>query len=257
MPLAASNLRFEYARGRPVLNDVSAVFEPGLVHAVIGPNGAGKSTLLRLLIGAVRPAQGHVQIDGASVLGLNARERARRIAYTSQRASLAFSFAVRQVVALGRYAAGETGETAIDRALARVDLLPRADEPFGALSAGQQQRASLARALAQLDLTHPPEGTRALILDEPVAALDPRHALDVMSLLRSLASQGFCIITAIHDLSLVSRLCDRTLLLSHQGRVAAAGPTSDVLVSPKLSEVFGVQFERLPSPRGGSALLPV
>ncbi len=246
MPLQAAGLSFSYRPQRPVLSDVSLSVEPGSITGLLGPNGAGKSTLLRLLIGVLSPTSGAVTLDGAPVAAMDHRDRARRMAYVSQRSTLAFAFTVRRSVALGRFAAGAAPSDgpAIDSALAAVDLSDRADDPFGTLSAGQQQRASLARAIAQLDLPHPPAGTRVLILDEPASAMDPRHTLQTMELLRSLADRGMAILVALHDLPLASRACDRAVVLDSRGRVAAAGPVAAALDPLVLQPVFNVRFDR-------------
>jgi len=246
VPLEASNLSFAYHPGRPVLRGIGLSLEPGTITGLIGPNGAGKSTLLRLLLGLLVPTQGAVTLDGVPVGSMDHRERARRLAYVAQRSSLAFSFSVRRSVALGRFAAGSgSGDAhAVDAALAAVDLADRADEPFGTLSAGQQQRAALARAIAQLDLPRPPAGTRALVLDEPVSALDPRHALQCMEVLRALAGRGLAVILAVHDLNLARRVCDRAAVLDAQGSLAASGPVGSALAPAVLEPVFGVRFDQ-------------
>src|SRR5690606_30398800 len=116
-----------------------------------------------------------------------ARDRARLLAYVAQRPTLSAAFTVRETVALGRFAsAGGTALRAVmdeqnatvtdpvSRALSLLDLADRSDDLFHTLSVGQQQRAALARALCQLeDGSH--NATQALIVDEPTAALDPRH----------------------------------------------------------------------------------
>ena len=242
MPLEAVNLSFAYRPGRPVLRDVCLALEPGTITGLIGPNGAGKSTLLRLLLGLLAPGGGEVKLDGKPVVAMEHRERALRLAYVSQRSTLAFSFSVRRSVTLGRFAARGSDGAAVDAALAAVDLTDRADEPFGTLSVGQQQRAALARAIAQLDLSRPPSGTRALVLDEPVSALDPRHVLQSMALLRDLADRGLAVVLALHDLGLAFRACDRAAVVDGHGRVAAAGPVATALSPGVLEPVFGVRF---------------
>jgi iron complex transport system ATP-binding protein len=269
MPLSASAISFAYHPTRPVLRSVSAEIAPGCVTALIGPNGAGKSTLLRLLLGVLRPQSGSVSIDGRNVADLPARQRAARIAYVPQRGSLAFAFSVRQVVRLGRYAADAgASDRAVDAALERMQIETRARDPYGQLSAGQQQRVTLARALAQLDHgavnsntpsdPQPPrtDSTRFLLADEPVSAMDPRHALHAMAVLRELATQGVGVAVVVHDLSLATRFADRAIVLDESGRVAAAGATSVALDPAVLAPVFGVAFRRI-ADRGGELLFPV
>lgn len=247
MTLRADALEFGYARERPVLRDVTAAFEPGALTAVVGPNASGKSTLLRLLLGVLRPWSGRAALDGTDVVSLTHRRRARSIAYIAQRAGVAFAFSVRQVVAMGRFAAGagpDADARAADAALERVDLADRADEPFGVLSAGQQQRAMLARALAQLDDPDARAG-RVLLADEPVSAMDPRHAIETMALLRDRARAGIAVAVVLHDLTLAARFADRAVVLGADGRVAAAGPVAEALDPAVIGPVFAVRFDRL------------
>jgi iron complex transport system ATP-binding protein len=255
MFLAAEHLCFAYRKSRPVLEDVSLGLPAGSITAIAGPNGAGKSTLLRLLLGLLHPASGAAKLGDTAVASLPHRERARRMAYIPQRTSLAFAFTVREYIALGRFAAGAAERPeAIARAMKWADIEDRADDPFPLLSAGQQQRATLARALAQLDT--PAERPKALLADEPVSAMDPRHALHTMAILRELAARGHAVAVVLHDLTLAARFCDRAVLLNDHGQVAAAGLVEESLIPGTLGEVYGVPFQRLVTPEGDPVLLP-
>jgi iron complex transport system ATP-binding protein len=257
MTLAAEHLSFAYSPGRPVLREVSIALPRGSLTALVGPNGAGKSTLLRILAGLRTPASGSVLLGGRPAAGLSHRERSRILAYIPQRPHLAFGFTVRQVVALGRYAAPKRPR-AVDSALALVGLVDRAEEPFLNLSAGQQQRAGLARALVQLDLDRPgPAGPLALLADEPVSAMDPLHALRTMELLRDAASRGIAVGVVLHDLTLAVRYADFAAMLTDRGELGAHGPAPEVLTPAVLSRAFGVGFRRLTDPADGTvALVP-
>lgn len=245
---------------RRVLAGVSAAFAPGQLTAVVGPNGCGKSTLLRLLLGTLSPEAGSVTIDGEPTARLRGAARARRLAFVPQKPEVWAAFTVREVVALGRRVFDHRPE-AVDAALAAMDLSDRGGEVFGTLSAGQQQRAAVARALAQL-ADDPPSGlTRALLADEPVSAQDPRHALAVMTALRSqsrrAAGGGLAVVVVLHDLSIAAVFADRVLLLDQSGQVAAAGEPASVFSGEggALERVFGVGFERLAS-AAGPVLVP-
>jgi iron complex transport system ATP-binding protein len=254
MNLSAQNVSFAYP-GRRVLRDVSVSFPAGSVTAIVGPNGAGKSTLLRLLAGLRRPGSGSILLGGRNIASIGHKERSGLLAYLPQSPSLAFAFSVRQVVALGRFAAGRNRDAA-ERALARVGLLDRADEPFATLSAGQQQRAALARALAQIEPEAAGRHALALLADEPVSAMDPLQSLRTMDLLRHTAAEGPAVAVVLHDLSLAVRYADLAVMVTLGGQVSAAGPASEVLTPAVLEAGFGVAFRRLEEP-GVAALVPI
>jgi ABC-type hemin transport system ATPase subunit len=261
--LKAESVHFAYRPDRPVLSNVSTAFKPGRVTAIIGPNGAGKSTLLRLLAGLSRPRSGRVSLGGRDVASLGARALAGRIAYVPQRPAVMFAFTVGQVVRLGRYAVGHN-DKAVTRALETAEAIDLIDEPFGTLSVGQQQRVTLARALAQLDRAggsseNSSDDAIALVADEPVSAMDPRHAIASMGLLRSVARRGVSVVVVLHDLTLASCWADDAVVLDDHGTIVAAGCTADALDPQILARVFQTRFVR--TPLGGDnadwALTPV
>jgi iron complex transport system ATP-binding protein len=254
MSLAATNLSFAYVPGKVILDGVSAEFPAGCVTAILGPNGAGKSTLLRILLGVLAPGQGRATLDDSRVRSLPTRQRASRIAYVAQRSDATGTFTVAQVVAMGRLARSRD-DGVVHRALERVGLEERAHDLFVELSAGQQQRASLARALAQLDGGDVPMHRQVILADEPCSAMDPRHALMAMRLLREQAHGkgsaavespvgGRSVVVVLHDLTFAARYADRGVLLSAGGKIVAAGAIDEVLEPRRLREVFGVGFAR-------------
>lgn len=255
MPLSAESLHFAFHPGRPVIRGVGFTLAQGAVTALVGPNGSGKSTLLRVLLGALRPTSGRATLDGRECSAWPSRRLAARVGYVPQRGSLAFAFTVAQVVRLGRYARGAGDEDAVHRALETVGLRERASEPYGALSAGQQQLATLARVLAQLDGPHD-AGPPVILADEPVAAMDPRHAMETLGLFRDLASRGTAVLVVLHDLTLAARFADRAMVLGPDGRLAADGDAGEALDPARLESVFGVPFERI-GRAGAGAIIPV
>ena len=258
MPLIARQLAYAYTPGRPVLRAVDAAFAPGRVSAIIGANGSGKSTLLRLLLGLHAPGGGEVTLAGEPVLALSPARRASRMAYVPQRSDVAFSFTARAVVGFG-LVAGPARPRDADRALAALGVDAVADQPFPTLSAGVQQRVTLARALAQLglpgarDASHP----RALVLDEPVAAMDPAHALASLRLLQQVARDGAIVVVVLHDLSLAARFCDDALAISRDGPVLAAGPAREVLQPATLERAYGAPFDAVNDPADPSRTLAI
>ena len=223
---------------RDVLRGVDALCPAGTVTAVIGPNGAGKSTLLRAIVGLL-PASGSIAFGGADLGPMSRRARARLVAYLPQGHEVHWPLPARDIVALGRMPHGgqdpdrlsPADVERVEAAMAETEILHLADRPVSALSGGERARVALARVFAA--------DAPVLLADEPVAALDPRHQLDVAGALRRRAEAGVVVVVVTHDLGLAARIADRVLVL-RDGRVAAAGP-SDVALAPAiLSDVFGV-----------------
>ncbi|ATE65359.1 ABC transporter ATP-binding protein [Rhizorhabdus dicambivorans] len=222
-----------------VLHGIDAAIAPGALVGVIGPNGAGKSTLARAITGLVVPAAGRVLIDGADVRTLARAALARRIAYLPQGQTVHWPLTVERLVALGRLphlapfsAVSAEDRMAIGRAMERADIGDLAGRIVTELSGGERARALIARALAV-------EAT-ALIVDEPLAALDPGHQLQLMDLLKAEAAAGSLVIAVLHDLAMAARFCDR-LLLIHEGRLVADGTPSAVLTAENLERCYHIR----------------
>jgi iron complex transport system ATP-binding protein len=223
---------------RRVLDAVTLTFAPGRLTAVIGPNGAGKSSMLDVAAGLLRPASGSVRLGEQELGTIGRRMLARRRAYLPQRASVEWPISVERVVALGLTpslpAFGDLPASmrpAIDEALAACDLLGMRDRPATSLSGGELARAMLARAIVA-----DPE---LLIVDEPTAGLDPRHALDAMRRLRARADAGRTVIVAIHDIDLALNHADDLVALK-DGRLLAAGPVDATATEALLTRTYDV-----------------
>lgn len=223
---------------RLALSGIKAEFLPGRLHAILGPNGAGKSTLLRALVGIEPTVRSEIYLGDQPLSALSRRQRARSIAYLPQSQVVHWGMTARRIVALGRlpYTHGHTrlsagDEDAITRAMTDTDTLGFANRPIDQLSGGERARVLLARALAV--------DAPILLADEPLAALDPGHQIDVMRLLLNQARRGKTVITVLHDLTLASRYCDTVLVLEN-GRVANAGTPEVVLTPELLARVYGI-----------------
>jgi ABC-2 type transport system ATP-binding protein len=203
--------------GRPAIEDVSFHVGRGEVVGFLGPNGAGKTTTLRVLAGVFPPTAGRALIDGFDVVRAPLLAR-RRLGYAAERPAvhlemtvtgqLEFIAAMRDVVpaAARRATAAETIE--------RTGLAEVRGRRIGALSKGYRQRLGLALAL----VGDPP----ALLLDEPLAGLDPAQSAETRRLIRQLGRERAVLISS-HALAEIETLCDRAVIL-HRGRVLAADP---------------------------------
>lgn len=221
--------------GRVALASVSGSLRPGRVTAVLGPNGAGKSTLLRAVAGLLGPDAGAVRLDGRDVRDLPPRERARTIGYLPQDGTAHWNLLARELVALGRLPHRTTPAedvAAVTQALALTDAAAFVDRPVLTLSGGERARVLLARVLAGRP--------RWLLADEPLASLDPAHALDMVARLREAAAAGAGVLLVVHDLLHAQRAADDAVLLAG-GRVLAAGPAEQVLTPDHLARAFGVR----------------
>ena len=223
---------------RAVLHDIDATLAPGALIGIIGPNGAGKSTLVRAMLGLIDTTRGRVTIDGRAIATLPPRDRGRAIAYLPQGQTLHWPLSVERLVALGRLPhlgplsrIGAADPDAIAAAMARTDVAHLADRIATELSGGERARVMLARALAV--------GAPGLAVDEPLAALDPGHQIDVMQLLAREAQAGGLVIAVLHDLSMAARYCDRLLLLD-RGTLIADGAPDAVLTQDRLRAVYGI-----------------
>jgi iron complex transport system ATP-binding protein len=239
MAFALDDVAFAFA-GRAVLDGVSLAIEPGRFHGIVGPNGSGKTTLVELLCRYRRPLRGAIRLGGRPLADWPRRELAREVALVPQNFYINFPFTVREVVMMGRHPyiprfGGPSARDAatVDRVMAEAEVADMAGRLVTELSGGERQRVVFARALAQ--------DTPVLVLDEASSNLDVGHALRLLGLAAArVRGQGHTAVGVFQDLNQAAAWCDR-LVFMHGGRVAAAGPTAEVLTPETIRAVFGVQ----------------
>ena len=225
--------------GRAIVDGVSLTLEPGMFVALLGANGAGKSTLLAVLAGLLAPDAGSVTLDGTALGRWDRRALARARAFLPQNPRAEWPISVERLVALGLtpHLPGFGGlppalHDAVERALVVCDLVAQRDQAATTLSGGELARAMLTRALVGA-----PE---VLIADEPIAGLDPRHAIDGITRLRALADEGRLVIAALHDLTLAARHASHVAML-RDGALIAFGPTAATLTAERIARTFDVE----------------
>lgn len=230
--IAVHDLSFSYPDGHPALRGVAFRIAPGEKVALVGPNGAGKSTLLLHLNGILR-GQGTVEVCGRT-LGddtLSAIRSAVGMVFQDPDDQL-FSPTVFDDVAFGPIYQGlpEADVRArVAEALAAVGMADRAGRVSHHLSGGEKKRIAIATVLSMR-----PE---VLALDEPTSGLDPRARRGLIHLLRGLP---MTMLVSTHDLRMVQELLPRTIILD-DGRVAADGPTAELLADADLLQAHGLE----------------
>lgn len=217
-----------------VLTDVSFEMYAGEVIAIIGPSGSGKSTLLRCINQLEPPTEGRVTIGDVTIeAGRPPARRAlvalrRRIGMVFQSFNLfphmtvLENVSVAQVRTMGRSRA-EADKRSIDL-LGRVGLADKASQFPVRCSGGQQQRIAIARALAL-----EPE---IMLFDEPTSALDPELGLEVLAVMKELASSGMTMVVVTHEMHFAEEVSNRVLLMT-DGNVVEEGPSAQVMRAPR------------------------
>ena len=221
--------------GELALRDVSLSIRRGETLAVVGESGSGKSTLARLVVGLLPPARGAVAFRGRplpgsyrdrDVAGLKAIQLIYQLPDVALNPRQTVGEAIGRPLSFYRGLRGAARREEIARLLTLIGLSGDfADRLPGALSGGQKQRVCIARALAaEPDL---------LICDEVTSALDPLIAEDILRLLRRLQDElGITYLFITHDLSVVRRLADRTVVMQ-KGRIVEEGPTAALFEAPR------------------------
>lgn len=232
--LEFDNVVHAYSAGVEALHNVSLQLSRGEKTALVGANGAGKSTLLLLVNGLLLPTAGSVRVMGLPVEPARFAEVRRSVGFVFQQSDdQLFMPTVEEDVAFGPRNMGlpaEEVQRRVESALGEMDILAlRSRAPF-TLSAGEKRRAALASVLSMR-----PE---FWVMDEPTAGLDPRSRRALISLLGQMAPT---LLLATHDLDMAWELCPRTIVL-HRGRVAAEGPTQELLSDAALMERCGLEL---------------
>lgn len=205
-------------KAAPVLNGLDWTLKPGQVVGLLGRNGAGKTTLLEALLGLREPQSGSVQLFGQPAAALDDSARAR-IGYVPQGSDLFENLTPTQLLAYFKAFYPRWNEAKVEGLMGRWEI-PR-DQAIGKLSGGQQQRLSIIRALA-----HEPD---LLILDEPVASLDPIGRRDFLrELVDHVINRGTTVVFSTHILSDLERVAFNVAFLK-AGQIALQSPLDELL----------------------------
>ncbi len=230
--LVAENLGKEF-RKRPVLRDVSLSVRRGEAVGLLGPNGAGKTTCFYLITGLIAPDYGTISIDGHDITDLPMYRRARLgIGYLPQEASIFRGLsvennirAVLEVVEPIR----EKREIMLDDLLAEFSITHLRRTPAPALSGGERRRVEIARALASQP--------SFILLDEPLAGIDPIAVADIRDLVFHLKDRGIGVLITDHNVRETLEIIDRAYIL-HEGAVLMEGKPADIVAHEDVRRVY-------------------
>ena len=223
--------------GVEVLHGIDLHLPEGRWTSIVGPNGAGKSTLLKVLAGLLPRHQvdGQVALLGRMLTQVPARERARQLSWLGQNEGSADDLTSYDVAMLGRLPhqpwlapPSPADHAAVEKVLRTTQAWDWRDRPLSQLSGGERQRVLLARALAVQ--------AQVLLMDEPLANLDPPHQTDWLHTVRALVAGGATVVSVLHEISLALHADD--LVVMAQGRVTHQGGCNDAVTHRALEAVF-------------------
>ncbi|MDO4253764.1 MAG: ABC transporter ATP-binding protein [Kocuria sp.] len=234
---------------RTVIHDVDLSIKPHQTTVLVGANGSGKSTLFKGLSRQLHPRSGSISFCGQALDTLRPKEYARQVALLPQSPVVPEGLSVVELVGRGRHphrrwwgAPSPGDDDAVAAALNMTGLSDLATRPVEELSGGQRQRAWIALVLAQ--------DTHTVLLDEPTAALDLAHQVDLLDLLITLRrpdGNRTTVVAVLHELNLAARVADHVIAVKN-GRIALEGTPHDVFTPDALAEIFDLDAEVIYDP---------
>ena len=220
--------------GREVLHGIDLDVVAGRWTCVVGPNGAGKSTLLKALAGLL-PFQGDLLWQGRALQAIQRRERARQLSWLGQGEAASLDLRVQDVVMLGRLphqdwlsSPGAQDQAMVEAALKATQAWDWRERSLGELSGGERQRVLLARAMAG--------NAPLMLMDEPLANLDPPHQVDWLEQVQCLKAQGTTVVSVLHEIGMALHADD--VVVMAQGRVVHHGPCGEPATRAAIEAVF-------------------
>ena len=242
--LQVRNLNFSY-HDKKILNGINFSVKKGEIFCIFGPNGSGKTTMLDCILGLNKPEPGGtILLDGQDLTAMSPAEKAKKIAYVSQKSNRTFPYTVLEIVLMGRTAysgmfssPGKEDTEIAENALHSVGMYGFKDRVYTKLSGGEAQLVKIARAIAQ--------NSELIIFDEPTSHLDFRHELNVIKYIgKIIEDKGISVIMATHfpnhayffeSLGLKTQVA-----MMENGVFGAMGLPSEVLSQENMAKIFKI-----------------
>ncbi len=232
-----------------LLDNLSLQFHSNALTVILGKNGTGKSSLLKVMSGDL-PNRDTVTFYGRLREAWQSKSLAESVGFLPQHSALTFSFTAREVVELGGITLKRNRQDLseiVNENMILTDVEHLTERRYPTLSGGEKQRVHLARVLTQL---HDSQREKIIMLDEPTSALDIKHQHKTLSLAKTLAEQGACVIAVLHDLNLASKYADRIVMLD-KGKVLADGKPEQVLTKEIIAAVYDWEGRVINHPEQG------
>jgi iron complex transport system ATP-binding protein len=221
--------------GRQVLQSIDLQIATGRWTCVVGPNGAGKSSLLKALAGLL-PHSGQVLWQGQPLASLTRQQKALQLSWLGQGEASTLDLRVWDVAMLGRmphqsWLAAPSAQDAqmVEAALKATQAWEWRERTLGELSGGERQRVLLARVMAG--------NAPTLLMDEPLANLDPPHQVDWLEQVHCLLAQGTTVVSVLHEIGMALHADD--IVVMREGRVVHHGAGRDADTHVAIEDVFG------------------
>ena len=234
MAIEIRNITKSYG-SKKVVDNVSLTIPTGKITSFIGPNGAGKSTVLSIMSRLLNADSGKIYLNGELLNRKKSSDIAKQLAILKQTNNINLRLTIEDLVAFGRfpYSKGnltQTDRTFIDNAIAYMNLDDIRHQYIDNLSGGQRQRAYIAMTLAQ--------DTDYILLDEPLNNLDMKHSVQIMQVLRKLATElNKTVVIVIHDINFASCYSDNIVAMKN-GKLVHQGEVNHIMQSPVLQDIY-------------------
>lgn len=236
--LEVSNLGKAYG-SKPAVRDISFSLKPQEAIGILGPNGAGKTTSFYMIMGLIKPDYGQIKLKGKDITFLPMYQRARMgLGYLPQEASIFRGMTVEQnimsILEITEHIAANR-QNKLEELMADFSITHLRNVPAIALSGGERRRTEIARALASNPLF--------MLLDEPLAGIDPIAVGEVRNLIAKLKDRGIGVLITDHNVRETLSIVDRAYII-HDGLVLEEGSPEKIVKSKAVKEVYlGEQFK--------------
>ena len=238
MAIEIRNITKSYG-SKKVVDNVSVTIPTGKITSFIGPNGAGKSTVLSIMSRLLNADSGEIYLNGELLNRKKSSDIAKQLAILKQTNNINLRLTIEDLVSFGRfpYSKGnvtQTDRTFIDNAIAYMNLDDIRHQYIDNLSGGQRQRAYIAMTLAQ--------DTDYILLDEPLNNLDMKHSVQIMQVLRKLATElNKTVVIVIHDINFASCYSDYIVAMKN-GKLVHQGEVNHIMQSPVLQDIYDMSI---------------